>query len=549
MQHSITKLERVVDRLNHFYLGSIENSSQNVTTTCVMTLTANIEDLHTKMNGELPVGTKYTRAVDFIMKRVPLIVELSFTSRDTGVLCGTLHYLPVTRVINMCIERLGRTILEVNVNKTPMVLKIVNSAYKDTIDGHVQTPTEQEANSFNKIPEKLRDIFVEKYAHGRLYANDGTGDYSPEVILMNKMCEIDLQTAMSIEKNSYANKIKWWAEAMQKLLTVHECGWIHGDCYTSNLLWSNEVGVGSLKWIDPERMRECSTFGSDTKLLAAHKLHEIYHILFHTAFFGNRLIGGLSSLFQVDFCMLHQRLSSIRSELGRNGRTDMVVEFMLPDFVMFNNGNRGDAIKGITPEIMQALSKHVQYEKMDRVDYSQFLRKLTNVYYLDNVYEYLVIQTNKVLAGDMTISAEDLSIPTEIPSARMGGVGASNIQQNNSVNTVSFSGIYPLIFAVSGKICPILTPSGENYSLGRVASSPGTFHLCLKRDPAAVILNGPFPMQISTGQLYFESLPLYMTVNGSLLQITLFNQANNQVHQHKTFDLTHFAWPGTVLKL
>lgn len=514
-----------------------------------MKLTANIEDLHSKMNGELPVGTKYTRAVDFIMKKVPLIVELSFTSREIGVLCSTLHYLPVTRVINMCIERLGRTILEVYINKTPMVLKIVNSAYKDTVNGHVQTPTEQEANSFNRIPEKLRDIFVEKYAHGRLYASDGTGDYSPEVILMKKMCEIDLQTAMLSEKSPYMHKIKWWAEAMQKLLTIHECGWIHGDCHTSNLLWSNEVGVGPLKWIDPERMRECSTFGSDTKFLAAYKLLEIYHILFHTAFFGNRLIGGLPSLFQVDFCMLHQRLNSVRSELGRNGRTDMVLEFMLPDVIIFHNGNRGDGMKGLTPEIVQTLRHHVQYERMDGVDYNQFLRKLTNVYYLDNVYEYLVGQTNKVLAGDMTISAEDLLIPNEIPSARMGGVGESTAQKTAPENLVSFSGIYPLLFALNGKNFPILTSAGESYSLGRVASSPNTFHLCVQRGPTALIVHEPSPMQISTGQLYFEKMPLFMTVHGSHLQITLFDQAKQQYRLRKTFDLATFAWPGTILQL
>lgn len=514
-----------------------------------MTLTANIEDLHAKMNGELPAGTRFTKAVDFIMKRVPLVVELSFTSRDIGVLCATLHYLPVTRVINMCIERFGRTILEVDIIKTPMVLKIVNTVFKEIANSRIQTATEQEVNSFDRIPLKLRDIFVEKYAHGRLYANDGTGDYSPEVILMKKMCDVDLQIAMVNEKHPYMHKIKWWAEAVQKLLTIHECGWIHGDCHTSNLLWSKEVGVGPLKWIDPERMRECSTFGSDTKFLAAYKLLEIYHILFHTAFFGNRLTGGLPSLYQIDFCMLHQRLNSVRSELGRNGRTDMVVEFMLPDVIIFHNDNRGDATKGLTSEIVQGLSKHVQYERMDRVDYNQFLQKLTNVYYLDNVYEYLVMQTNKVLAGDMTISAEDLSIPTEIPSARMGGVGESIVQKNPPANMVSFSGTYPLMFAVSGNICPVLTSSGENYSLGRVASSPGTFHLCVHHGPTVMIFDGALPVKITTGQLYFKGLPLFMTVDGSLLQVMIFDQSKKQSYLHKTFDLTSFTWPGAVLQL
>ena len=544
MQRSLSKLEGAIDRLNGLFLGVVENSSQNVLVRHVMGLDIDTKLLNERMLREMRKGTEKTTIVEHILNGAQLEVSLYFTDYKISDECKALSKIRVNRVLKMAQNMLGRTILEVEIREVPFALQIVNTVFKEIVDDSVQTPTEQEVNSFESLPEDLKHIFVEKYAHGRLYIKGDVGGYSPEVILMEKMCPKVLNNALTDSSEPITVKMGWWAEAIKKLIVIDEAGWIHGDCYHANISWTRDVGVGELKWIDPKRMINHS--GMDLKLVAAYKLQEIYHILLFSSFVSNRLQGGLVSLNAVNLGALHERLNEVRKRLP----SKLIHAFMLPDTIMFYEGFRHGII---TPDLMEAIRSHPQYQVMDTIDYTEFLRKLTNIYYLENVYEYLILQMNKVLRGNMAISIEDYNIPTETPSPRMGG------QPYNPENGMPLipiprpppaptppapgSSVYPLVITIGNRREQILTVSGEGYY---VFSSGGKFKLCVIRNntPSFESPNSAPHLIISGGQVTFNSIPLFMMVsNDRNLVIGYFDGGSGTWTPHRTFDLSkgHFV--------
>ena len=570
MQRSLSKLEGVIDRLNSVFLGAVEDARTKVVVRHVMVLDIFRLLFRERMHKEILNVTDITDIVKFILDGAQLKVSLAFTNYRVADECKALSKLKVNRVLNMAKGRWGRTILEVEIRGSLAVLKIVNTVLKEVVDESVQTPTEQEVNSFDNIPEHLKLIFVDKYAQGRLYIEGDDSGYSPEVVLMEKMCPTELQQALSRSPEPINVKMGWWANAIEKLIMIHEAGWIHGDCYPSNILWTHDVGVGELKWIDPERMVNLS--GKDPKLVAAYKLQEIYHILIHNGFFGSRLEGGMNAFYLVNYGALHERFKEIRKRIPDDNTRNA---FLLPDTIMYHNDFRGGVIAGrITPEVMETFKSHPQYQVMDTIDYTGFLKKLTNIYYLENVYAYLILQMNKVLRGDMTISAADLDIPSDTPSVRMGGqpfnpaynrpvmpvptpqrvmpapmpppVMPAQIPQNvmpapmpSPAMPAPASRFYPLLMIMGGQQIQVVNQSGEGYS---VCASGGGFQLCVIRNgmPDLVPLELILPL-LKSGFVHitFNGASLYMMIPDKRhLELGYFSASGGWT-RHRVLDLAN----------
>jgi len=413
MQYELTKLERAVGRLSVAFLGVVEDETTGVIGKKKLDL--KIVDMaeFTRSLGRKP----RTQCVEHLLNETIVLnggVDLRFT--DTSMLqkLNPLGVLKIIRVIDMAKERLGRTILEVDVSGERIVLKVVNAMNKVTINDSIHTPTETEVHAFDMLPTTIKPLFVKKYAHGRLFLNE----YTPEVILMEKMFPVDMQHLVAVTNRSFTlqDKMGWWVKAIESLLKIHRAGFFHGDCHLGNILFTDDLGKGNLKWIDPERM--ISINGLDEKTKAAYALQEIYHILIHNLYV---IVRTNLPLDKMDFGKLSDRLFIIKNRLNTEDRKN----FMLPEMIIFDQnirGNGGQLDKVFMDAIKMGsirMGRQNQYDLLGTVDYDSFLEKLTNVYYLENVVEYLINQFNKAKLGDMSVRSDDLTIPSTTPSSRM----------------------------------------------------------------------------------------------------------------------------------
>jgi len=448
-------------------------------------------------------------------------------------------------------SRHGRTILEVEANGQKMVLKVVNAVFKTMIDGHVETPTQQEVRSFNLIPDTLKGIFVENYAHGRLYVDETQA----EIILMEKMCKTELSKAIGSDDYTYADKMKWWTQVVYTLNKMHNAGWTHGDCHFTNILFTQAVGVGALKWIDPERMTDLSTVNH--KQAAVSKLQDIYYVLLHNNFVGYRTPRRDALL--VDYVKLHQRLKAIKTIAVKEPT-------WLSDIIIFDLEILGIMTKDgyfdsrITLELLSKLQIHEQYRYVDSVDFSGFMNKLTDIYYLDNVLHYLILQINKTFTANfMDITTEDLNIPSNIPSIRMRD-GSTQPQvmlpnqhqahQHVYANThpqalqpMQQVVIAPLWLSINNEVINITNQAAQQYGY---YNSNGGIQLCiLALGPSSTFLPGtinymfngkngqPFTLLLNNVQ---RNLRISL-LNGRYLQVGILNQ--NQTFQVTSYvDLT-----------
>ncbi len=409
MQRVLFKLETAIDKIDSLFLGVVESQIQHKIGERSFTI------LLTDSKGfyESIQGKPLTQCVQCLLNAEIAndgAVNLMFTNNEMWERCKSLNSMQIVRVLDMELARYGRTILEVQLNGIAMVLKVIDTRKKQLYDNVVHTHTEDEVISFDRIPEDLKSIFVQKYAHGRFYL----ANYCPEIILMEKMFPISLQSALGRQSFSLQQKMSWYTQAIEKLLKIHKAGFFHGDCHSGNILWTDDVGIGDMKWIDPERM--ISMIDLDEKTKAVYAIQEIYNIFMHTGFFNGKIMAHGFSVDDINFPVLSSRFEKIKKGLSRDKQAD----FMFPDIIMFDisiRGNNGDGI--ITSEILQQLSTHSRYTNIESVNYDLFLQKLTDPNYLENSLEYTVLQCIKAHRNDLNVSQEDLAIPSNTPSIRM----------------------------------------------------------------------------------------------------------------------------------
>lgn len=360
---------------------------------------------------------------------------------------------------------------------------------------------------------------------------------------MEKMCKIDLQRVINGNSYPHYEKMGWWAQAIEKLIMIHDANWTHGDCHLGNILFTTDVGVGELKWIDPERMTDISKVNS--KQAAVSKIQDIYHVLLHIGYVGSRLSGGVNTLFTVDFNKLYQRLKAIKNSVPSLRST-----IWLSDIIMFDNnikgimGKDGNGTSRITLELLKVIENHEQYKFVDQIDFSSFLRKLTNKYYLDNVIHYLIRQIDMALTPNhMAITQEDLQIPSETPSSRMQAV--QNPYPANAYppqpkppqqvlppqwnipaavmpqQPAQQSNVIPLVLIIGPEVINVTDERGEQY--GYYPSQLG-FQLCLAR------LGTGSTLQPSTLYLMYNGINRQpLAYNGRRLRMVLADGRHLQV--------------------
>ena len=179
-------------------MGMIEEVTESVKGRLVMQ--TNTSSDFVQRSADALLDAKVPTPIYTYLSKYPTqkaIIDFMFTDEITWSLCQRVTDITIQRVINMEIMRSDRTILEVNIAGNVYALKCVKQNAKTAISeariNHVRTPTQDEASAYDRLPEKTKDLFVKKFAHGRLWiylkVNDvkPAEEYDTEIILMEKM--------------------------------------------------------------------------------------------------------------------------------------------------------------------------------------------------------------------------------------------------------------------------------------------------------------------------------------------------------------------------
>jgi hypothetical protein len=318
--------------------------------------------------------------------------------------------IKINKVLNIDFNRSNRTILEVKFKgfENTMVLKCVDFRLKDIVDKTTETLAQQEIKAYDALPNTIKHLFVEKYAHGRIWF-DKT---SYEVILMEQMFPVDLEQAFLQTEYKIGEivQLKWMAKAFELLHEIHQAGYSHGDPHAGNILWTDGIGLGKMKFIDIERMF-CLKLGDiDNETKAIRKLSDIGYLLFR-----NQLIyQGIINIdpeydFEINCKLLHARLRRIKSNLPRD---TVFLDETLPytnDFI--NAGVWSTAIS----KSMWEDSNPSQYKKMATDEFGRnldiFISKMSDPAYLEKVFHYTIMEINRSELRSSGIDEQDMNAP------------------------------------------------------------------------------------------------------------------------------------------
>lgn len=342
-----------------------------------------------------------------------IMVELIFTNQQSWEKFGQKYSIEIVKVLNLSKDRSERTILEVKIEgiERSMVLKCVECEANNISTGRVITLAQKEIIAYDNLPTNLRDVFVEKYAHGRMWFDNS----SYEVILMEKMEGPDLYNGLMQIKHKIDNieQYVWLAKAVGLLHRIHMAGFFHGDAHTGNLMWSNGNGKGELKFLDPERMVNMNTDGCDNVTKAIRKMSDLSNIFFFNPMsvyniFPNR------DIFHIDFRTLHMRLTQIRTILTeRNQKNYFPLDELFPFDVTFAYAGASD-INTVKKKLMSI--NQIQYRKLNEEKFNtmfdDFTSALTDPSYAKQVFIYIIKEINKSKTT-ARIDGVDLDIPRQ----------------------------------------------------------------------------------------------------------------------------------------
>jgi hypothetical protein len=394
-----------------------------------------------------------------------IFVQLTFTDVNFWNVFKSKDNIEVIRVLNLDKSRYERTILEVRVKgiENPMVLKCIETRLKEIVSGNVQTITQQEIMAFDRLPQNLKNHFVRKYAHGRLWFTN----VSYEVILMEKLSAVTLRgalTGVSIDfKNNTADPVPkqfvWLANAFGLLHRLHVAGWSHGDSHADNIIWP--IGSNDLKFIDPERMLDMNELDNgspkhDNETKAIRKLGDIYQLLFvnDLAIFG---LNPRPTSYDLRVDLLHSRFKEIKAALASVG---IESSFSLDDTIPYHYGFRGAGINKIEDvKLFLRNFDREQYKKFSSADFhvklDEFTLKLSDPVYLQKVFIFTIMELNKSVQN-APIDESDFSFPISlktqtqprVPLPVQPDVAGNNIPGKGKVHL-------PNVIDVSGQAMPV----------------------------------------------------------------------------------------------
>lgn len=396
------ELKRILERLDGLFLGVVEELPG------LGRLTMKVLPDHdfvaksynaTRYEGPTPVYSFLANPTGVAW------LDLIFTNQILFSKCKYQRLVSVKKVIDLKNERLGRTIILVDIGGDQLVLKCIGNSNKTYGANATKTPTQDEAFNFDTMPETLKTHFVKKYAHGRLWIGDA---YNCEAILMESLFEeaITKEMVRRIRSND-GNFYAWWSQAIGMLLKIHRNGYIHGDSALANFSWSVQ-GIGSeIKMIDPERMKNITSRDVTEKNLL--KLCDIYHVIFHSVVYAT-LAKNAGAMEDVDFKSLHGRLDTIYQKLSLSERS----LFLLNDVIIYSDSISSMALDVDNPtNLPNVLSYHrsvnpQQFSKLSSIDTDPFLERLCDPLMLRKTVEYIILQTKRF---GYPIEALDLLFP------------------------------------------------------------------------------------------------------------------------------------------
>jgi hypothetical protein len=316
----------------------------------------------------------------------------------------------VNKVLNIDLGRANRTILEVKVKgvEKTMVLKCVDCKFKDAVDNSVETIAQQEIKAFDSLPESLKGVFVEKYAHGRLWFDNS----SYEVILMEQMYLTDMNQAFiqTEYKLGDIQQLKWMAQAFGLLQKVHKAGYSHGDPHAGNLLWTDGIGQGTMKFIDPERMLNLTRNGIENETKAIRKLSDVGYLLFRNQLIYQGIITeDPAHDFEISCEILHMRLKLIKSHLPESF-------VFLDDTLPYTNDFINSGIWSIAnAKYMWEDGNPTQYQKLTTEEFGKnlddFIANMSDPAYIEKVFHYIIMEINRSVLKVVRIDDKDLDIP------------------------------------------------------------------------------------------------------------------------------------------
>ena len=134
MLKTISKLDDALDALNGVFIGVAEQETDFVYAKRVVHLIlpdGGANDIMAKVNAELPRGTQYTKIAQEILKGGKCRLGLSFTDSGMDDVLQSASSYKIIRIINMEETRHGRTIFEIEARGQRIVLKAVNTIFKE----------------------------------------------------------------------------------------------------------------------------------------------------------------------------------------------------------------------------------------------------------------------------------------------------------------------------------------------------------------------------------------------------------------------------------
>ena len=346
-------------------------------------------------------------------KNFGIMVDLIFTNRQSWEKLGQKSSIEIIKVLNLAKDRSERTILEVKIEgiEKSMVLKCVECEANDISTGRVLTLAQKEIIAYDALPTHLRDIFVEKYAHGRLWFDNS----SYEVILMEQMSGPDLYTGLMQIKHKKDNieQFVWLAKAVKLLHRIHIAGFFHGDAHTGNLMWSDGNGKGALKFLDPERMVNMNVDRCDNTTKAIRKMCDLSQIFF----FNPMSVYSLTPprrIEKINFKLLNARLKYIRNKLTERSQYNF---FPLDELFPYDTAVAYTGISDINRIRAQLMTADfTQYRNLNEEKFNdmfdRFTLALADPLYAKRVFNYIIYEINKSTTN-ARIDEVDLNVPRQ----------------------------------------------------------------------------------------------------------------------------------------
>ena len=404
---------------NDSFLGVVEDELASSVGRHSMKVSVNIEEFKKKSEPVIKQKTateiynKLIRGGD-AYKDTGIALDLIFTKTNVWEALKSKGSIQVIKVLDIDEKTYQLTTLEVRVPgiDRPMVLKCIECQMRTTDSDRVVTVAQQEVSAYDRLPGQLKDLFVEKFAHGRLWFKSS----SYEVLLMEGMSDYSLDQGFTQTGFSSANNdhFVWLAQAFGMLHKVHAAGYSHGNAHAGNVKWSEGPGKGALKFVGLARVVNISTNENEVKSI--RKLNDICHLLLD----NNLSFSGLNPrrlVREINFGQLHARLVEIKTRLAASSVGSIDKYFSLDETLPYHADFIDAEIYGIRETKAKLESADsMQYQRMKDPSFQKklddFTLSLTDPEYLRKVFLFVIAQINRS-TQNAAVDQDDMKIPLQ----------------------------------------------------------------------------------------------------------------------------------------